>query len=337
MATDSLRLPWHEAAWQRLMAQIDSGRLPHALLVTGLTGVGKLKFAQRLAMRLLCPHPDDGDACGSCRACVQFAAGSHPDYRYVTLLPKKDGKDGQTREQIIIDQVRDELVSSLQLASQYGGWKPAVIDPAERMNRSAYNALLKTLEEPSTQSVLILVSAHPARLAPTIRSRCQRIAIAPPPEAEGAAWLRGHGVQAPELPLALSGGAPLAALKPAAGELMAARAGLLRRLLELTAGQGDASTAAQAWAAQPFGAAIDWLQTVVHDLIRLGQLGPGARLVNDDLRKDLQSGVHRLDWRALHGHLDELVQLRAIAETPVAQQLQWEGVMVGWTTMGRGQ
>ena len=190
--------------------------------------------------------------------------------------------------------------------------------------------MLKTLEEPSGQGVLVLVSAHPARLPATIRSRCQRIALAPPARADADAWLRAARVREPGLLLGLAGGAPLAAQGLEGSALMPARPQLLQGLLALVNGQGDVPSVAQAWAALPVAVAADWLQTVVHDLIRVRQLGPAAELVNADLRAELQSAAHRLDWRALHRHLDEVMRLRAIADTPVVAQLQWEGVMIAW-------
>ncbi|MEX0899980.1 MAG: DNA polymerase III subunit delta' [Gammaproteobacteria bacterium] len=318
----TLRVAWLDAAWQRLGAQLDGGRMPHAVLITGLPGIGKDRFALRLAMRLLCERPHDGDACRECRGCVQFAAGTHPDYH---LLAPREAK-----KQIVIDQVREGLVDTMQLTSQHGGWKIALITPADAMNRSTANALLKTLEEPSGRSVLILVTSNPSRLPATIRSRCQRVPLAPPMAAEATAWLKDQRVRDPDLMLALAGGAPLAAAALQDADLLAARPKLVRALTDLVSGQGDAPAAAGAWAALPFAGAVDWLQTVVHDLIRLRQLGPDARLVNADLRRDLQSTAHRLDWRALHRHLDELGRLRAIVESPVVAQLQWEGVMIAW-------
>ncbi len=327
---DALRLPWHRTAWNRVTAGIASGRMPHALLVTGLPGIGKDRFAQRLAMRLLCRRPVEGDACGECEACTRFIAGTHPDFRTVTRLPRKDGKAGELREQIVIDQVRENVIEALHLATTYEGWKIALITPAERMNRNAANALLKTLEEPAGRSLLVLVSANPARMSATIRSRCQNIHLAPPPADEAIPWVRQHGVADPALALAMAGGAPLAATTVMDGALFDARPRLMRGLVELMDGRGDVPAAAQKWAELPFANALDWLQTVVHDLIRIVQLGEDAELVNRDLGPDLQTAAQRLDWRALHRHLDELTGLRALSETPVVKPLQWESVMLFW-------
>lgn len=330
MTEAALRLPWHDAAWRRVTASIAADRVPHALLVAGLPGIGKDRFARRLAMRLLCRRPVDDDACGECEACVRFVAGTHPDFRTVTRLPKKDSKNGELREQIVIDQVRENVIDALHLATTYEGWKIALITPAERMNRSAANALLKTLEEPTGRSLLILVSANPARLSATIRSRCQTIHIPPPPAEKAIPWLRKRGVTDPALALAMAGGAPLAATTVMDGELFEARPRLMQGLVELMDGRGDVPATAQRWAELPFTNALDWLQTVVHDLIRIIQVGRDAELVNRDLEPDLQTAAQRLDWRALHRHLDELTGLRALGETPVVKLLQWESVMFFW-------
>lgn len=320
------RLPWQDEAWGRTGAQLAAGRLPHALLLTGLEGVGKHAFAYRLAMRLLCDESGAEDACGRCRACQQFVARTHPDFHAVTV---PEGKSW-----IVVDQVR-ELADELRLSAQYGAWKIAVVDPADRMNRNSFNALLKTLEEPSESTILILVSAHPSRLAATIRSRCQRRHLAPPAREAGLDWLRGQGITGAESVLDLAGGAPLAAMALADSEALQARKPLIGDTLAWMAGRGDPIALAAGWAKLPMALATGWMQTVLHDLIRLRQLGPGAALVNADLARDLQSVAHRLDWHGLHRKLDELARMRALADAPLAPQLQWEAMMYSYSWEGR--
>ncbi len=317
---------------------VRSDRLPHALLVHGIPGLGKERLALRLSMSLLCEAPGADDACGSCAACIRFLAGSHPDFRLVTRLPKKDSKsEADLREQIVVDQVRADVIEALQLGTTYAGWKIAVISPAERLNRNAANALLKTLEEPAGRSLLILVTSRPSRLPATIRSRCQRIPVMPPARDDAIAWLAGAGVPDPGVALAMAGGAPLAAADVVDGELFGARAKLLCAVADLLQGRSDAPAVAQAWAGMDFDAAVEWLQTVVHDLVRLAQLGPGVALVNEDLRRDLQTLAQRLDWRSLHRRLDELLELKALGPTPVVKLLQWEGVMFSWSEAREGR
>ncbi|HNF64555.1 MAG TPA: DNA polymerase III subunit delta', partial [Plasticicumulans sp.] len=167
--------PWLRGIWAQLAPALAAGRLPHALLLAGPEGLGKMAFAQALGEALLCESQrPDHHACGHCRACRLLAAGSHPDLHVV--VPAEEGKA------IRVDAIR-ELIGFAALTPQFGGRRVLRLAPAELLNVNAANALLKTLEEPAPGSHLILVSARPARLLPTVRSRCQTIRFAPPPAA----------------------------------------------------------------------------------------------------------------------------------------------------------
>ena len=202
--------PWLVPIWDGLRARIEARRFPHALLITGPAGLGKRDLVSGLVARLLCPTPRaDGFACGLCRSCLFRGAGTHPDRVGVTLEARDDGK---LRTEITIDQIR---VLGERFASKpsFGGWQVVTIDPADRMNVSAANALLKTLEEPAANTALILVADEPARLPATIRSRCQRIELRPPDLATARAWLTAQGAApaAAEEALLLADGNPGAA------------------------------------------------------------------------------------------------------------------------------
>ena len=185
---------WHVELWSRLQARRQRNALPHALLLCGPQGLGKRDFLRRFVRGLLCQHPDNGDACGNCRSCLLFDAGTHPDYVALSFGLRKDGVQ---RQDIVVDQIR-ELSARLATASQFGGWQIASIDPADAMNTAAANALLKTLEEPATQTMLILVADAPWRMPATIRSRCQRIDFQLPKHDEALAWLQDVGVRDPQ-------------------------------------------------------------------------------------------------------------------------------------------
>ncbi|AWV06981.1 DNA polymerase III subunit delta' [Marilutibacter maris] len=183
--------PWQARACERTVAALDAGRLGHGLLFCGPALLGKHAVAEYLARRLLCSgRADGGEPCGECRGCLLLAAGSHPDFRNVSFIPTRDGS--KLRTEIVIDQIR-ELSAQLALTPQYGGAQIAILDPADAINTAAGNALLKTLEEPVPGRYLWLVSAQPARLPATIRSRCQRVEFRLPPYDEALAWLRTQG------------------------------------------------------------------------------------------------------------------------------------------------
>jgi len=161
-------LPWQQESWQHVIKQAKSNSLPHAFLFSGLEGIGKLDFARTLSNYLLCEnvnkHSASDEACGECKQCKLFAAETHPDYKQI--LPEEGSSV------LKIDTIR-ELMQFFQKSSMQGGRKVSILAPAEALNHNAANALLKTLEEPTPGSVIILVSHCPGQLLPTIRSRCQ--------------------------------------------------------------------------------------------------------------------------------------------------------------------
>jgi DNA polymerase-3 subunit delta' len=235
--------PWHEAHWQRLQSRLAREALPHALLLCGPTGLGKRAFVQRFVRGLLCERPRGGEACGQCRACLLLEAGTHPDVVTVGFGVRKDGVQ---RKEIVVDQIR-ELSARLAMASQFGGWQVVTIDPADAMNAAAANALLKTLEEPSPRTLLLLVADEPWRLPQTIRSRCQRIEFQLPPSAEALAWLGAQGVAEPAAALEAAGGNPgLAQAWAEQGALMRRQA-VRKDLAALAAGRAEPMEVARRW------------------------------------------------------------------------------------------
>lgn len=210
----------HHGPWSALQAR--RRQLPHALLLVGQKGLGKFELARRFAAALLCESPQaDGTHCGQCLACNWFAQGNHPDFRLLqpdALAEEGDGEDVKKKasQQITIDQVR-ALDEFFNVGTHRGGLRIVLVYPTEAMNRATANALLKTLEEPSSGTLFLLVSSEPMRLLPTIRSRCQAVPV-PVPAAELATrTLKEAGVADAERWLALAGGSPVLAQEMAAG------------------------------------------------------------------------------------------------------------------------
>ena len=304
--------PWHADAWARLQARRERDALPHALLLAGPAGLGKREFLDGFVKGLLCQQPSDGGACGVCRSCLLLAAGTHPD---VVSLSFGLRKDGGTRTEIVVDQVRD-LSQRLAMSSQFGGWQVATIDPADAMNAAAANALLKTLEEPTPSTILILVADEPARLPATIRSRCQRIDFLVPSREVALDWLRGQGVADAAAALEAAGGNPGLARDWAADGALKQRAEVRNDLKGLAAGRGDAMEVVKRWQATAPARYVWFAAQAATDELRARTAGGPAPLESqlDDEALDAWYGRANRARDALRGPLRaDLVLLELLA------------------------
>lgn len=261
-------LPWHESQFERLISS--RARLPHALLIYGRQGVGKVVFARTLAQTLLCESPTrTGSACEHCPACGWFDSSNHPDFRLLKpgslAEPEEEGEgDSKGSTQIVIEQIR-QLPGFINISSHRGGPKVVLIHPAEALNVHAANALLKNLEEPPAGTFFLLVAHRIHYLLPTIRSRCQQVAL-PGPEPEAAIeWLRAQGMPDPALALAQTGNSPLLAQELAAGrEYWQQRDSFLACIADR---EFDALAVAEQIRDYPVPDVVSWLQKWTFDLI----------------------------------------------------------------------
>lgn len=198
--------PWLEPERSALNRELETGRLGHAPMFLGSAGVGKRALAKWLVRRVLCLEPTEGEPCGACHACRLLESSTHPDLFSLTVLEDKT--------EILVDQVRD-FIASLSLTPSIGNRRVGLVVPAERLNRNAANALLKTLEEPSGEVWLVLVTDNEDRLPVTVTSRCQRRYVAVPDHATAIGWLAGRHADRDRddcgLALELADGAPLLA------------------------------------------------------------------------------------------------------------------------------
>jgi len=309
--------PWHSDNWRGLVARWREKRLAHGLLFCGPHGLDKRGFTERFAATLLCERVDaNACACERCRSCKLLAAGSHPDLIRVNLTLRDDGT---ARKEIAVDQIRT-LSERLAMTAQFGGMQIALIDPADAMNVNAANALLKTLEEPTAATLILLVADEPARLPATIRSRCQRIEFRLPPRLQAREWLMGQGLDGQIIDTALqaSGGNPGLALEWAGNGGLTLREEVAADLRALHSGRTSAIQVADRWAReQPdarlwFMAALAQVEAASNTAGRRGPLAltPPADLTKLEARFDLANRARA----RLRGPLRaELVVLDALA------------------------
>ncbi len=315
-------LPWQSADWERVVAAREMGRLPHALLLTGTSGVGKRRFAELLAKSMLCNESDEyGMPCNQCRGCHLFDAGSHPDYR--TIEPEEKGKF------IKIDAIR-EFTSSGALTAQAGGFKVSIIEPADAMNTAAANSLLKTLEEPADWTLMILISATPGRLPATIRSRCQQIRLAAPDRESGLSWLQSQLPDAPQpnLLLDLASGAPLSALKIHPTETLALRIKLFEEFAAIMRGSQDPVAVAAEWSKLDTVQVVEWCISWLIDIIRLQADPDGGHLQNSDQRNQLQLLANEIESKQMFRLLDQALEASRSAGAQLNQQMVMEDLLL---------
>lgn len=327
-----LLYPWQRAVWAHLVEARRQGRLPHALLISGAPGMGKLQLARNLGQSLLCESPAaDGQPCGICRGCHLFLIGHHPDFRLVG--PEADSKSGEIK----IDFIRD-LIEDQGMAAHLAPTKLLVIAPADRMNRHAANSLLKTLEEPAPSTLLALLTHRPTALLPTIRSRCRHLHLAPPAESEALAWLQEQpGLEVdPQVPLRLAGGAPLAALRLARTELLAQRGEALQGFLACAQGKGDLVRTAEAWSKLELPLLFQWLGSWIADLLRLGSGHPAPWLSNPDRRAELQPLAERVSRTQLHRYWQEVTAAADQLHGNLIPQLLLESLLIRWAQLSQG-
>ena len=328
--------PWQQSQWQQIDQLITSDRLPHALFLQGNQGLGKADFAVSLANALLCKQPTaDHQACGSCQACQLLAANTHPDLYYLKPVAAENTKSKKPALNIRIDDIR-ALCNKLNQTSQYGGYRVAILEQADQLTISAANSLLKTLEEPGKDVLIILTSARSHRLPVTIRSRCQLLRFTVPDEAQSLQWLKdkqqGTAATENQLRQALNYafGSPLAALdhlQETEQQQVLAEA--------MTAGiSGKSSLQYAAKLAkytkiQMLEAMLSWAS----DLTRLISCGPDAVIINEQYRAKLQTLAKKVNQRRLFRFYDQLNFNVLHSSIAVNEQLLWENLLLSWDNL----
>ncbi|TBU72889.1 DNA polymerase III subunit delta' [Phytopseudomonas daroniae] len=319
--------PWQASLWQQLAGRTQHA---HAYLLHGPAGIGKRALAERLMALLLCKSPVALQACGQCKSCHLLAAGSHPD-NYV-LEPEEVDKP------IKVDQVR-ALVNFVVQTAQLGGRKVILIEPTEAMNLNAANALLKSLEEPSGDTVLLLISHQPSRLLPTIKSRCVQQACPLPSEAVSLQWLSealpdSSEQEVREL-LYLAAGSPLAAVRLQAQGVREQRALVAEGVKKLHKQQISASQLTESWNVVPLPLLFDWFCDWAHLILRYQLTRDEQGLGPADMGKVVQYLAQKAPQGKVLQIQEWLLQQRqkVLGKANLNRVLLLEALLVQWASL----
>jgi len=320
--------PWLSEPFARLEAARRGGRLGHAWLIKGPAGVGKLNLAYVFARRLLDgdagaaepPELGPAEAADAMRA-SRAPADHHPDLHRV--FPESD------KRTIGIEQIR-ALSEALAMKAYRGGAKAAVIEPAEAMTPAAANALLKTLEEPAEQTYLFLISHQPDRLLPTIRSRCQGLAVAAPPEHEIVRWLGIDRADHPALTIAAS--APLRAAELMRDDKSKALSKLEEQLQGISRRRTDPRDVAEQWARQDTDLALEWLIASLERAIRARARGGDSKAVTPARADSIHNAWLALPMRALLERLEATQNLLDRLGSGMNVELALHALLLGFRT-----
>lgn len=315
---------WNQDAFAKLQEQFRSGSMHHGLLILGADGIGRDTFADEFARWVLCQHHSEVDsACGECKSCHLFDAESHPDYH---LLAIEDGKT-----QIAVDQVR-ALIEVMHESAHQNGWKVANITQVSALNQNSYNALLKTLEEPQPNTLLILQTEQLQQVPATIRSRSQLLALKVENTDEVSKWLeerKGHSTNDLTLALNLFPQAPYKA-EDFANNGDAFKCGeFIFDIAFLMQGKETALELANKWLPDIEDCSL-WLQLMMRDLLVFSQTHNKDIVALEGQLEAIEIITSTLNEQGLIQLNEKIIELRGliIKKSPVNLSSTWQALLI---------
>jgi DNA polymerase-3 subunit delta' len=338
-----LILPWQTSDWNRLTSNTD--RLHHGILIHARSGTGMREFVFALAQFFICENQDQTtrSACQVCQNCRLFLAGSHPDFHAVTsefetvtgrisLLSAYSNRyqDAKEREKkskpsrvISVEQVR-KLISRFSTHTHIASTRVALIMPADRLNINAANALLKLLEEPPDQSILILATSQTARLPKTILSRCVLFPLAAPNREQSLHWLEEYIPEELRIPaLDLSNNEPLNARVMVEAKQLEDRQNYLEGLISTLENRIYPLDLAAKVAKMEFDNVLLWFAQFVRELVVWKAVGQKP-LWGDTGPVD----PARISLDRLYALYDRINHYRKISRGSVNEQLAMEDLLI---------
>ena len=328
---------WLEASRASLETLAERGRFPHALLIHGPEGNGRRLLAFWAIGRLL--ESDDftldaGSNIG--RVLDPGAVPYHPDFNLVQ--PERDEKDKKKEKEkqtISIAQIRS-LISFLELTSHQGGAKAALISPAQALTPHAANSLLKTLEEPPGDSLIVLVADSLSRIPSTVISRCHRVRLTLPSPEAATVWLRGHRAEVDWEPaLELAGGAPFKALELHHSGFAGQAGEFEQDIRALLDKRVTPAGVAKRWSGQDADRYLRWLYQRVSREIRELFTAGGSNDIQTPRNRHLQMGLKTLNIENSFACLRDINELRRLQGAGLNGDLQLTNLLTRWYGGGR--
>ena len=320
-----------------------SGRIPNSMLLSGDEGVGKRHFAIEIAKSIVCREPAEGEACDICAPCRRAESFT---------FPKEEKKDDFERVffsehpdvGIVVPFNRNILVAAIRHLESEANFRPYegkarifIIDEADKMNDSAANALLKTLEEPPPTTYIFLVTSRPDKLLPTIRSRCQSLRFIPVSASEIENYLiseRAFTHDEARLAARLSRGSLSRALSMQMEGIRKNRDSMMKLLTAALEGRGLAAALKVtesmngAKDKSTFEESLDILQSLIHDVWGLRVSGGSSQVVNTDLESALLTLSQDAGNIDLPGWLDLIDSIRADLQININRKIAADALAV---------
>lgn len=334
--------PWLQPVWDQLLAE--RNRNTHALMFAGGQGLGKAAFALALGRQLLIES-----AVSEGQGRTLFDAATHPDLH--VLIPEnriieegglldtyalryKEQHTGKPRTVITIDQVR-KLTDAITTFSHTSGIKVILVLEADLMNRNAANALLKSLEEPPSDTLFILVTDHPEKTPMTIRSRCSRVAFRTPDRDMALAWLADQpGMEdGAETWLSMAGGSPLLAIDMVESGYRDLQIKIFRSVASLWNRKASTSEVAGDWASEDSGQVMITIQKLLSDLSRFALSDNPANLYFPAQAEWLQRSAKQINLNRIMAAFDRVARNRRLLDGPSDADLLMEDVVISVSAM----
>lgn len=318
--------PWQQEIWEQIQSMQRQNRLPHALLISGGTGMGISSFSRNIASSLLCENPSEtGEFCQQCKSCRMLIAETHPELLVIT--PLEDSKS------IKVEQIR-ELTEFTHLQSQFTQRKVVIIDPAEVMNRNAANSLLKTLEEPIGNALIMLVTHYPSFLPITVRSRCQKFRMSAS-SMHIKKWLDGKYPEDLIEAMANSGRGPLTFSEDTdSDQVQILREDLILDLENMLYAQQDPIKTAANWAGKKDTELLFWLRSLLEDMVKVKMADNSVNLVNKDFYERSLKLTEHFEVSKIFNLLDKVSEFHWLTTTNsnLKSVTMYEEFTISWTS-----